>query len=51
MIRRAVGGWRWVLCLWGGNANNGSNSGLAYVNSNNDFSNANSNIGARHTKE
>ena len=37
------------LCLFGGNANNGSNSGLAYVNSNNAFSNANANYGARLT--
>lgn len=33
----------------GGNANNGSNCGLAYVNANNAFSNANDNWGARHT--
>nr|DAF17768.1 MAG TPA: hypothetical protein [Bacteriophage sp.]DAH86618.1 MAG TPA: hypothetical protein [Bacteriophage sp.]DAJ93714.1 MAG TPA: hypothetical protein [Bacteriophage sp.] len=35
--------------MFGGNANNGSNSGLAYVNSNNAFSNANANYGARLT--
>lgn len=38
-----------VLLLWGGNANNGSNCGLVYSNSNNAWSNANSNIAARHT--
>lgn len=31
----------------GSNANNGTNAGLFYVNSNNDGSNANRNIGAR----
>ena len=31
----------------GGNANNGANCGVAYANSNNDFSNSNTNIGAR----
>ena len=31
----------------GRNANNGTNTGLFYVNSNNDASNANRNIGAR----
>ena len=31
----------------GGNANNGANCGLAYSNSNNDFSNSRTNIGAR----
>lgn len=46
-----MGGWKkgMRLCLWGGNANNGANSGLVYVNSNNAFSNANTNIGSRHT--
>ncbi|EIY58938.1 hypothetical protein HMPREF1070_04402, partial [Bacteroides ovatus CL03T12C18] len=37
------------LVLWGGNANNGANCGLAYANSNNDWSNSNANIGSRHT--
>lgn len=37
------------LVLWGGNANNGSNAGLAYANSQNAFSISNSNYGARHT--
>jgi len=37
------------LCLWGGNANNGSNAGLSYLNSNNAWSNSNANIGSRHT--
>nr|DAF11124.1 MAG TPA: hypothetical protein [Bacteriophage sp.]DAH70519.1 MAG TPA: hypothetical protein [Caudoviricetes sp.]DAU17256.1 MAG TPA: hypothetical protein [Caudoviricetes sp.] len=31
----------------GGNANNGSQCGVAYSNSNNGFSNSNTNIGAR----
>ena len=31
----------------GGNANNGAQCGLAYANSNNAFSNSNTNIGAR----
>ena len=34
-------------CLLGGNANNGANAGLAYVNSNNAVSNSNTNIGSR----
>lgn len=38
-----------MLLLWGGNANNGSHCGLVYSNSNNAFSNSNSNIAARHT--
>lgn len=37
------------LFLCGGNSNNGSNAGPFYVNSNNAFGNANSNIGARLT--
>ena len=37
------------LVLWGGNANNGANCGLAYANSNNDWSISNANIGSRHT--
>lgn len=37
------------LLLWGGNANNGALCGLAYSNSNNAWSNSNSNIGSRHT--
>ena len=42
---------RKVLKLWlfGGNSNNGSNCGLAYANSNNAWSNSNSNISARLT--
>ena len=32
--------------LFGGNANNGANAGLAYVNSNNAPSNSNANIGS-----
>lgn len=32
--------------IFGGNANNGTNAGLAYVNSNNTPSNTNSNIGS-----
>lgn len=35
------------VVIVGGNANNGSNAGLFYVNSNNDSSNANRNIGTR----
>lgn len=35
--------------LFGGNADNGAEAGPFYVNSNNAWSNANSNIGARHT--
>jgi hypothetical protein len=35
------------LLIDGGNADNGSQCGLAYVNSNNAFSNSNANIGAR----
>ena len=38
-----------MLCLWGGNANNGTNCGLGYSNSNNDFSISNTNYGARLT--
>lgn len=34
-------------CFVGGNANNGANAGLAYVNSNNAVSNSNTNIGSR----
>ena len=37
------------LWLFGGNSNNGANCGLAYANSNNAWSNSNSNISARHT--
>lgn len=37
------------LVLWGANANNGAYAGLGYANSNNDWSNSNSNIGSRHT--
>ena len=33
--------------LLGGNANNGTNAGLAYVNSNNGVANSNTNIGSR----
>ena len=40
-----------MLCLWGGNANNGTNCGLGYSNSNNDFSISNTNYGARLTYE
>lgn len=40
-----------MLCLWGGNANNGTHCGLGYSNSNNAFSNSNTNIGARLTYE
>lgn len=35
------------LLIAGSNADNGSQCGLAYVNSNNAFSNSNANIGAR----
>ena len=40
-----------ILKLWlfGGNSNNGSKCGLAYANSNNVWSNSNSNISARLT--
>lgn len=37
------------VVLWGGNANNGAIAGLVYPNSNNAWSNSNSNIGSRHT--
>lgn len=37
------------VCLVGGSANNGANSGPFYVNSNNAWSITNSNYGARHT--
>ena len=37
------------LWLFGGNSNNGANCGLAYANSNNGWTNANSNISARLT--
>ena len=37
------------LWLFGGNSNNGANCGLAYANSNNAWSNSNSNISARLT--
>jgi len=37
------------VVYWGGNANNGANAGLGYANSNNGWSNSNSNIGSRHT--
>ena len=36
------------LLFVGGNANNGTNDGLAYVNSDNTPSNTNANIGSRH---
>ena len=39
------------LCLWGGYAYNGTNCGLGYSNSNNDFSISNTNYGARLTYE
>ena len=39
------------LWLWGGNSNNGANCGLAYVNSNNAWTNSNSNNGARLTSK
>ena len=35
------------LLIVGGNANNGSQCGVSYSNSNNGFGNANDNIGAR----
>lgn len=35
------------LLIVGSNANNGAQCGLSYANSNNGFSNANDNIGAR----
>ncbi|MCF0201800.1 MAG: hypothetical protein HUK08_00410 [Bacteroidaceae bacterium] len=38
-----------LLWLWGGTSNNGSACGLACSNSNNAWSNTNSNIAARHT--
>lgn len=44
-----VGGRDRELVLLGGNANNGANCGLGYVNSNNAFSNSNANYGSRHT--
>lgn len=37
------------LWLFGGNSNNGASCGLAYANSNNAWTNANSNISARLT--
>lgn len=37
------------MLLVGGNANNAANAGVAYSNTNNDWSNANANIGARLT--
>jgi hypothetical protein len=37
------------LCHVGGNANNGSNCGSFYVNSNNSFSNSNTNYASRTT--
>jgi len=40
----------WQVPLIGGNANNGSNARLCYLNTNNDSSNANSNIEGRHCK-
>lgn len=36
--------WQKKVLLVGSNANNGSNAGLSYFNSNNDVSNANSNV-------
>lgn len=36
-----------LLLHVGGNANNGSQCGVSYANSNNGFANANANIGAR----
>ncbi len=36
-----------IAVLFGGNANNGSNAGFTYANSNNAPSNANANIGSR----
>ena len=42
-------GMRAEVLIWGGNANNGANCGLAYANSNNAWSNSNANIGSRHT--
>jgi hypothetical protein len=38
---------KWVGVLRGGNANNGSNAGFVYANSNNGASNANTNIGSQ----
>ena len=37
----------WRALIVGGNANNGSNAGLSYANSNNAASNANANIGSQ----
>ena len=37
--------------IWGGNANNGANDGLANANSNNTPANANTNIGSRQCSE
>lgn len=34
-------------CLAGGNANNGTNAGLAYLNTNNAVTNSNTNVGSR----
>lgn len=47
---RVAGGGERELLLWGGNANNGTNAGLGYANSNNAFSNTNANYGSRLTK-
>ena len=55
MIESGQVGWvgrrmlRAEVVLWGGNANNGAYAGLVYPNSNNAWSNSNSNIGSRHT--
>lgn len=45
MIKKAG---RSLGLLFGGNANNGSNAGLVYVNSNNAPSTTNANYGSRH---
>lgn len=47
-LNKSYGWWRGAkLFLVGGNSNNGANSSLVYVNSNNAFSNSNTNRGAR----
>jgi len=40
-------GFRWRVAYSGGNYNNEANAGVAYLNADNDSSNANTNVGAR----
>lgn len=44
-IQRLIYYVRW--CLFGGNANNGTNAGFGYLNANNGWTTTNTNVGSR----